>query len=56
MTTITINGKTHTIDTSKGYDVIRGKKAVAHVETYEEARRECAKRRGAYIQYYLEKG
>ena len=53
--TITINNRSHKVDTSKGFDVIRGKKVVAHYATYEAAKADAAQRRGAYIQYSLEK-
>lgn len=52
--TIITNTGSQKVDTSKGFDVIRGKKVVAHYDTYEAAKADSARRRGSYIQFYLE--
>ena len=51
--TITMSNRTYTVDIEQGFDVYRGKTAIAHVATYEEARRLTAGRNGYWIQYHL---
>ena len=51
--TITMSKSTYTVDAEQGFDVYRGKTAVAHVASYEEARRLCAGKSGYWIQYQL---
>lgn len=53
--TITSNGVSYKVDTSKGFDLMRGLKPIAHFATLEAAKAEAARKRGTYIQYYLEK-
>ena len=56
MKAITIANHTYTIDLSKGFDIMRGKTAVDHAESYEVAKRKLAQYRGAYIRYFVKKG
>lgn len=43
------------VDVSRGFDVFKGKKELAHFATYEEAREYAAKAVGRWIRYYAAK-
>ena len=43
------------VDVSRGFDVLRGSKLLAHFEGYEEARTYANQVPGRYIRYYAEK-
>lgn len=43
------------MDTTRGFDVMRGKTAVHHYDTYEEARAYTAAHKGTYIRYWAVK-
>ena len=40
------------VDVSRGFDVLRGSKVLAHFEEYEEARSYANQAPGRYIRYY----
>lgn len=54
MSTRTIYGIT--VDNSRGYDAMRGAKAMRHFDTYEEAAAYVASKRGYYLRYWGVKG
>ena len=41
-----------TVDISRGFTVLKGKKALAHFASYDEARAYADAERGRWIQYY----
>ena len=43
------------VDVSRGFDVLRGSKLLAHFGTYAEARAYAAADSGRWIRYYAEK-
>lgn len=43
------------VDESKGFDVMRGAKVIAHYASYEEARAYADAHKGVYIRYWEKK-
>ena len=43
------------VDMERGFDVMRGKKALRHFDSYDEAVAYARERGGRYIRYYAEK-
>lgn len=41
------------VDVTRGFDVLKGKKELAHFDTYEEARAYADAERGRWIRYWL---
>jgi hypothetical protein len=51
--TIRISNRAYTLDTTRGFDIMRGKTVLDHAPSYEAARRLCAQYKGAYIRYWV---
>ena len=43
------------VDVSRGFDVLKGKKELSHCDTYEEARAYADAERGRWIRYWAAK-
>jgi len=43
------------VDVSRGFDVLKGKKELAHFDTYEEARAYASEAAGRWIRYWAAK-